>query len=151
MANLTFLIHTGKCSGPVVLDASKTTKLIAPSFSINSAGITNVTLDIQVLQNGGNSPSYWCSKCEEDIGTDDLGEDVSALCQVCGKYHTVSSLYVHSMITTICSGCKADIVDHLRNGKDISERTKEYITGFSLTENLRTVSLLKVLTSPVKI
>jgi hypothetical protein len=146
----TFLTHN-KCGGPVVLDASPTAKLIAPSFSINSKGIGSLTLDIQIAPGGKLEPAFWCMKCGNTIDKNIMGSDLVATCQVCGTSQTVDKLNVHSHITTICDTCLESIIAFTKSGAHCPEYIEDYVANYNLTSRIRVVPLTQVLNSPITI
>jgi len=148
----TFLSHLRHgCGGNVVIDASTSVKLYAPSFRISQDGIGDLMLDVNIASGGDLVPSYWCLKCGETISPDDLWEALSALCQVCGYSHQISDLNVHSQIATICNECLNSIKTVCNGGHSTNERIALYIDMYSLTKSIRVVPLLKVLKNTIKL
>jgi len=149
----TFLTHTPakRCGGNVVIDASSTAKLIAPSFAINSQGIGDLTLDINISNGGNLIPVFMCTKCGEILEKDVIGRDLSACCQVCGKENIVSDLYVNPKIACICINCIGEIKRTLAGEASENPRIRDFISVYSLKPGMRNVSLEKVLASPIHI
>ena len=146
----TFLVHMyNNCGGNIVIDASMSAKLYAPSFSINTGGITNLTLDIDIVPGGELIPSFRCRRCGLTIGFDDIGSHLSAFCQVCGHRHPVSDLSVHAHIPTICNGCISRIMSFCTGDGNEDRRIKDYVEVYSLTKRLDVVRLETVLKSPI--
>lgn len=145
----TFLTHiTNGCGGSVVIDCDKAVKLIAPSFSINSNGIGSLMMDIEVVPEGRFIPSFRCKRCNQVIGHDTIGTDVSCICQICGKSFPVSEIHVHSEIVSICSPCIREIKEFHTSG-EAGIRVKEFIGLYALTKAMRTVPLVTVLDKPI--
>jgi hypothetical protein len=147
----TFLTHSKRgCGGSVVLDASVTAKLVAPSFCINLNGIGSLTLDINIANGGNLNPSFWCTKCGDTVEKNNVGEELTASCQICGYEFPVSDLSVHTHITTICTTCLSTITKFFK-GEKCPSRISDYVDMYSLTKNMKVVPLAKVLSSPIKI
>jgi hypothetical protein len=146
----TFLTHVG-CGGNVVLDATKTTKLIAPSFAINSGGISNLTLDIHVVDGGVLEPVFLCITCNTEIPKDDISSMLSARCQICGGVFHVESLFVHSEISCLCQFCKTKLDKYAQDGGECEEIIRDYSEQFGITKKMKVVPLVKVLNSPITI
>lgn len=147
----TFLTHID-CGGDVVLDATKTTKLVAPSFAINAGGISNLTLDIRVMDGGVLDPAFLCIHCNVEIDRENISSQLAAHCQVCSGLFPVQVLHVHSEIVCLCTTCKNKLDAYaLNNEEDVEEIIKDYSEQFGLSRKLKTVSLEKVLTSPITI
>jgi hypothetical protein len=144
----TFLTHIG-CNGSIVINATKTAKLVAPSFSINSAGISSLVLDIQVVEGGKLTPAFECVKCGKEFSNVEVETGLMAHCQICGNDTPVSELLVHTEITCICSTCMKAIKAQLTTGITSQELIAEYIEQFGLNSRMKTVSMIKVLTSPI--
>lgn len=149
----TFLGHykqneIGLCQGNIVIDASTSAKLIAPSFSVNTGGLGKLVLDIQIAPGNRLDPAYQCTKCGEIVNKDSLGTELTAICQICGDTKLAGEINVHSQITTICNECIEKIKDF---SSSTEERVKDYIEMYSLTKNIRVVPLVKVLLSPINL
>lgn len=148
--SVTFLSHIyNDCGGNIVLDASASTKLYAPSFSISSAGIEKVTLDIDVVPGGRLIPAFWCKKCGETVNLDNIGEHLSAACQICGRRHPVKLIYVHNYIPSICNKCLEGIITYCKDGEVGDPRIRDYVETYSLTKSIKVVPLEQVLKSPI--
>ena len=146
----TFLTHTG-CGGNVVLDATKTTKLIAPSFALNCGGISNLTLDIHVVDGGVLEPVFLCITCNIEIQKDNISSQLSAGCQICGGVFPAESLFVHSEISCLCQVCKTKLINYAQEGGECEEVIRDYFEQFGITKKMRVVPLVKVLSSPITI
>ena len=152
MTNRTFLSHRkAGCNGPVVIDMSNAAKLYAPSFAIDIGGIKNVTLDIQIMNSTKTEPTYYCIKCGETVLTDDIGKDLSAVCQVCGKTKPVDSIRVHELIVAICNSCEKEINDDLSETSEGDSNIKNFVEVFSLRKRINTVPMVSVLKNPIRI
>jgi len=148
----TFLTHiTNGCMGSIVIDCDKAIKMIAPSFSINSNGLGSLMLDIEVIPGGQLIPSFRCKKCGETIEQVDIGSNLSCICQICGIYHPVSDIHVHSEIVSICSDCIKEIKTFCTTGVSNNRRVGEFVQLYSLTKAIRTVPLSTVLSKPITI
>lgn len=148
----TFLAHAkGGCGGNVVIDASQSAKLIAPSFSINSGGITGLTLDIDISNSGKLVPAFLCMKCSSIVDKGDLGKDLIAVCQVCAKEKLVVDLHVHPQITCLCESCLEELKMVSLGGKAKNPRVLDYVSLYNLKPDIKTVPLAKVLASPIKL
>lgn len=148
----TFLTHTAnRCNGSIVIDCDKAVKMIAPSFSINSVGIGNLMMDIEVVPGGVLIPSFRCKKCNDIIEISSIGEDVSCICQICGRLHPVSDINVHSEIVTICAPCIREVKDYCTTGSLTNTRIKEFVELYALTKSMRTIPLETVLSKPINI
>jgi hypothetical protein len=148
--SITFLTHLG-CGGNIVLDASRTTKLIAPSFAVGCGGIYNLTLDIHVVDKIIAEPAFLCISCNVEIAKDAISSQVCARCQICGGVFTVDKMSVHSEISCLCFSCRSKLDKYAQEGGECEETIKDYSEQFGITRKLKTVTLEKVLTSPITI
>jgi DNA-directed RNA polymerase subunit RPC12/RpoP len=148
--SITFLTHV-ECGGNVVLDATKTTKLIAPSFAINSGGISNLTLDIHVMDGGVMEPVFFCVTCNKEILKENISVELRAGCQICGGVFKVESLFVHSEISCLCQFCRTKLDTYAQNGGECEEVIRDYSEQFGITKKMKVVPLVKVLSSPITI
>ena len=146
----TFLSHRG-CDGSIVIDLSTSAKLYAPSFSINAAGIGNLVLDIDIIPSGIAEPHFSCRKCGVTIDDKLLELDIMAVCQICGHNTPVSNLSVHKHITSICSNCLDGVISCIE-GNPSNHTIENYVENFGLANGkLVVVSMIRVLTSPIKL
>jgi len=146
----TFLTHTAnRCGGSIVIDCDKVVKMIAPSFSINSNGIGNLMMDIEIVPGGKLTPSFRCKKCNETINQDSMGDDLSCICQICGKLIPISDINVHSEIVTVCTSCVRDVKEFCTTGKTDNYRVSNFVDLYALTKSMRTIPLVTVLNKPI--
>jgi hypothetical protein len=137
----TLLTHN--CGHPVVIDATGFLKVISPSFNLSPTGVSNLILDIFVENDSKITPSYLCTSCEKALTSDQLKDDVMAVCQVCGKPGAVDTMNVHSHIAVVCNTCMAA----MRGDSDLTSQQLRYKGGFGITRTTRVTPLVKVLMS----
>lgn len=149
----TFLSHV-KCGGNIVIDATPTAKLIAPSFQIGQGGLKSLVLDIQVINGGKLIPDFMCTKCgtvfPTNVPADNrLAVELQANCQICGNDKLVKDLSVHSEIVTICNSCEAEIRLSIKRESFSSERIREYVQQYNIKARFIVTPLVTVLRSPI--
>lgn len=145
----TYLTHCkDKCGGSVYVDISKILKLVAPSFRVGTRGLGNFTVDTKTLP-GKLIPEFECDKCGERITN--LGDEMTALCHICGTCHPVRDIFVHDLISGICVGCCKGLREHIKDPASGSKAVKSYASMFNLSKELEVRPLIEVLTSEVSL
>lgn len=141
------LKHVG-CGGSIVINVTSAIAVFAPSFSVNTGGLSNLTLDIEATL-GYATPDYYCKKCNASFSGNKIGTDIVAVCQICGEDYIADNLYVHTRVSTICKTCLEAIKSSHRGGS--ISRINEFIETFDMSGKDHFVPLVKVLSFPIKI
>lgn len=152
--SITFLSHkpiTGLCGGQIIIDAGQSIKLFAPSFSINPTGVSRLTFDTKVEGDGRILPVWGCMKCGEIIKQENIGEELVATCQICGKEKQVKDLLSHTHIVCVCTKCINDMKEYAKTGEHKNSRIKEFTQMFNITKSTRGTPMITVLTQPIQL
>lgn len=146
----TTLTHK-KCGGSVSIDVGDSSKILAPSFSIDITGISKLLLDFIIPVDNIIDPKWWCSKCREQLTAEELDNGVFVSCQVCGKSNACSNTFVHQQLSYVCEKCMRSM---MISGKSESGCTRvqiEHAVTFGITEKSIFIPLSKLLLKPFSI
>jgi hypothetical protein len=149
------LTHIG-CTGSVVLDVVNQFRLVAPTFSISTTGISNLVLDVEILPIEETIPKFFCRKCKMEFTEEVLSSSIGALCRICGLVHPVDKLVFHSRIGILCIICikKLKLATERKEETYIKRLGKvyyEYVAQYELSKSLRTRPLATILKIPINI
>ncbi len=149
MAASTLLTHTGEnCRGSVFLDPGQSAKLLSPSFSFGTSGISTMILELK-LKPGG--VALWeCAKCGKQISGEQIKTELSAYCQICGHLHKVDDLVIHERISCICRLCVGKIKAYRKKPESIQDsRIRDYAEMFNLGERAKFIPMFDCLQQPM--
>lgn len=123
-----------KCGGSLVIDLSRSLKLIAPSFSLTPDGVRNLVIDLR-REKGEIAPSYYCTSCSA-VYDEKTIKDCVTTCRMCQEEKPISSMFVTSYVSPICDEC----VEGAKSGTN-----SKIADVFSTPKNFRTHPLIAVL------
>lgn len=149
----TFLTHQG-CGGAVILDVSQSAKLVSPVFGVNTDGIGNILLDIQLPTDNLIIPRWTCSKCRQDISNESLPDTVVCVCQACSETKPVRNIKVQGGVSAICDDCLDEIKTRRSKGalgSDGESDVARFAYVFAIGERSKAQNLAEVLVKPISI
>ncbi len=143
----TLFRHTVCKGGPIVLNPN--VKLVSPSFSVGSGGITGAMLDVQLPKNNITKPSLECSYCDCVIQERDMDTTITATCSCCNSEKVMAHLSVHDIVGVICNDCVKGILEYTSTGRCSDTQIVEFTLTLGIKQSDKFSSLKDAVVKPI--